>query len=493
MKQQEKVKPKRAKIILIICLFLAVTAIASEIIWSIHIRKLRTEMETHLKNTISLIEQRAFNDALTDAQEAMILAVRLRDEDAVDKVDAYALLAETVISANDFFDIKSYGSALETYNLALVYLLEINVRYPNEMQLGTSYINEKITITEMYIAFFSLIEQADRLADTSEYEAAIIKYNEAKLISAALSFTEGTNIADSGIKEMQERIIIAKRQEATAFYEEGDFMLNEGLYEEALILFNNALEIYTDIEDLHNITMVNAKIDHTKDLIEKANIQAQPDDGGDREDPALQEDPPTQDEQSENYEHNIKLSFDLKTPIDDQSKSSANQIKMGTSEGMNEGWYNGCGWVAAYNALIILGNPQHPADIVKYFEESGGTVFDGVFGTYPNAIEDYLKSLGFTVNQTLFPGLRTNLDNTIKESKVSILAYAHTTAAHYTAVEYRDDINKFVVYNDSSARNRSVELGFQNETTTGAALDSISAFISNTQTILFSFSLISVS
>jgi len=166
---------------------------------------------------------------------------------------------------------------------------------------------------------------------------------------------------------------------------------------------------------------------------------------------------------------------------------------MGMREGLNEGWYNGCGWVAAYNALIIMGNPQHPAEIVKSFEERGGTAFGGVFGTYPNAIEEYLRSFGYSVSHTLFPQLSINIDETIRNSKVGILAYLHTNAAHYITIEYREDIEKFIVYNDSFARTRSANLGFQNYTDTGSAIDSVAALISSTREIIFSFSLIVVS
>jgi len=159
---------------------------------------------------------------------------------------------------------------------------------------------------------------------------------------------------------------------------------------------------------------------------------------------------------------------------------------------MNEGWYNGCGWIAAYNALVVLETPVHPAEIVRYFEESGGIVLGGVFGTYPNTIEEYMRSQGYRVSHTLFPQLSTSLDDAIKGSRVSILAYLHSSAAHYVAIEYREDIGRFVVYNDSFAQARSSRLGFQNETSAGAAIDSIDALISGTPEIRLSFSLITI-
>jgi hypothetical protein len=86
-----------------------------------------------------------------------------------------------------------------------------------------------------------------------------------------------------------------------------------------------------------------------------------------------------------------------------------------------------------------------------------------------------------------------DIDEAIKASRVSILAYAHTSAAHYIAIEYNEDLDKFIVYNDSFARTRSAALGFENSTGAGAAIDSVSALISNTRSILFSFSLIAIS
>jgi len=483
---------KHLKAILIICLFLIIAVTAGVLIWSAYIRGLRTEMENHLSDAIVYIDTGEYSNALIEAEAAMNLAVRLRDDDTIYKIDAYVLLTETIINGNGLFEEEKYKPALDVFYLVFDYITEINTIYGDEMVLCTIFIMDKIAVTEMFISFYELIEQADNLAGISEYEAAIVKYNDAGTIAAALSFTDGIDIADSGIDYMQEQIIIAKRREAMEYYEEGDFLLNNKLFEEALLSFNKSLEIFTQIEDHDNILLAEAKIDYTEDMLRKSEAEPPPADSGTQEDPGTQDAPGTPGEVSINYEHNITLNFDLKTPIDDQNRSPANQVRMGSGDGTNEGWYNGCGWIAAYNALIILGTPQHPADIVEYFEESGGTVLDGMFGTYPNAIENYLRSRGYNVSQTLFPGLRTNIDEEIKSSKVSILAYAHTSAAHYITVEYREDIEKFIVYNDSSAKTRSASLGFQNETNIGAALDSITAFINNTSNILFSFSLITV-
>jgi len=349
--------------------------------------------------------------------------------------------------------------------------------------------NRVAAAAELVIVFYMLVEQAETLADDAEYDAAIGAYEEAKLIAAAVSYTAGINLAESGVDKVHELILIAKRNEAMNLYVQGNDLYNEGLYAESLEFLIEALDIFMQLEDQQNIILTLARINYAEQKILEAETEQTPVPGNTDED--IENEDIT--EINYNYQHNINIDFDLRTPIDNQRLRPASDIRMGTNEGYNEGWYNGCGWIAAYNAMIILGNPVHPAEIVRSFEENVGIVLGGVFGTYPNAIEDYLRGMGHEVKQTLFPQLSLNIDDVIKASKVSILAYLHTSAAHYITIEYREDIDKFIVYNDGFARTRSESLGLKNETNTGAAIDSVAALISNTPNILFSFSLIVVS
>ena len=340
--------------------------------------------------------------------------------------------------------------------------------------------------SEIIILFYTLCKQAETFAEISDYNAAISMYEEARSVAQTLPFPAGVKRAGAGIDEMHERILIAKRIEAMNLFVEGERFYNENQYADALEFFYSALELYVELEDQQNITLTKARIDYSERKL------AEPENQDSDEPKDTQEENDEQMEISMNYEHNISINFDLRTLIDNQNQKPATLIKMGSSHGRNEGWYNGCGWVATYNALIILGNPEHPAEIVRYFEESGGAVLGGVFGTYPNAIADYLRRLGYNINHKLFPQRSANIDELIKNSRVAILAYAHTSAAHYTTIEYRDDIEKFIIYNDNYARARSASLGFQNDAPVGAVIDSVAEFIINTPNILFSFSLITV-
>ena len=380
---------------------------------------------------------------------------------------------------------------------------EIKEHMSNAVLHTKEGIANAIPTVEMFAHFFSMLTMAEetieKAAENTDfngglllYEKANLIYEEADIIAKALSFKEGIAIAETGIKGVHESIVIAKRNEGLRLLEMGS--LSEAnmqdydfdMLSESLEYYHAALGIFTEIGDLENAEMTQARINDIEARIAQNNTTHEDNQGTT---------PPDAIEENEilsNYNHNTRINFDLRTPIDFQRQRPASEILMGTHEGYNEGWYNGCGWIATYNALLLLENPIHPAEIVKHFEESVGIVLGGIFGTYPNAIEDYLRSFGYTVNQTIFPQLRLNIDESVKSSKVSILAYTHTSAAHYVTIEYKEDIDKFVIYNDGFARAYSENLGFQSLTTVGAAVDSIEAFISNTPNILFSFSLITI-
>jgi len=479
---------KRVRHIAIICSVLLFAVIAGAFLLMNHINKLRADMNDHLDTAIFYIEQGLYSEAQAEANEALVLAQKLRDEETADKSERIIDIAGYVIRGNDLFDTGSYKSALNAYLHALYIAEDIE-------NLDVELINAAIAETEQYIAFFILIEDAERFSELSEFEAAILVYEEAKQIALSLDFVDGIVLTESGIEKMQHLIIQAKREEAAGLFYQGEQYISNEQYADARFYFEGAMQIFLELNDTQNIIMTQARLDYIVRRIEEESLPNPPSDPGDAPTDSgdTPDDTTDQGEALSNFEHNSSIDFDLQAMIDNQNQRPANQIRMGTTEGMNEGWYNGCGWVATYNALIALGSPKHPAEIVRYFEESGGTVFGGVFGTYPNAIEGYLRSLGFDVGHTLFPQLTMDIDDAIKSSRISILAYVHTSAAHYVAIEYNEELDKFIVYNDSFARTRSAALGLTNSTSAGAAIDSVSALISNTRNILFSFSLITVS
>ena len=372
-----------------------------------------------------------------------------------------------------------------------VYLQKLRDNMQEQIEIiftDLNSIKEKIIEVEKYIEFSSVIEEAKVKVGETDYETALSLYEDALLKAKTLSFIDGIDIAEKGIENVQTLIVEAKRREALRLVNDGDLYYYAGMYDIAIDTYYEAMALYREIGDHMNALQIVDLIDLVIKM-QNEELTEPPSDPTGLDNPGTSENP---DEPESNYEFNKQLHFDLQTMIDNQNRRPANQVRMGSADGMNEGWYNGCGWVAVYNALIRLGDPKHPAEIVRYFEEIGGTVLDGVFGTHPNAIESYFKNLGYNVRHSLFPQLTANIDEVIKTSHVGILAYAHVNAAHYVMIEYNEDLNGFIIYNDRYARTMSEALNLNNKTDSGALIDSVTTFISETADILFSFSLIIV-
>jgi len=140
---------------------------------------------------------------------------------------------------------------------------------------------------------------------------------------------------------------------------------------------------------------------------------------------------------SDNYKFNSSFTFN--GFIHDQNSGDAAQLKMGYYAGD----WNGCGWVAAYNVGVMVGQNFQPADIIRYYDSHGGALVDGAFGVNPLAIYMYLNSQGVKAKIDNAP---INIDAKIEDSAVSILMYIHNKGGHYTAIQYVD--GTYYAYNN---------------------------------------------
>jgi hypothetical protein len=140
-----------------------------------------------------------------------------------------------------------------------------------------------------------------------------------------------------------------------------------------------------------------------------------------------------------------------------RSDENAAKIKMGDYTGD----YNGCGWVALYNALKLLDAPVHPADIVFWLETNNGTrdfLKKAMFGVKCQAIRGYLEYLGYNVNMA--PA--NVLDTQIRDSRVSIVYYRWADikkrkfGEHYTVVNWNARGNSYEVYNNNSKNTKVI-------------------------------------
>ncbi len=111
--------------------------------------------------------------------------------------------------------------------------------------------------------------------------------------------------------------------------------------------------------------------------------------------------------------------------------------------------YNGCGVVATFNSLLVLGKYIDLYKIIYWYEARSGALAGGALGLNPAYIPLFFKSYGYSVK--LYSTLR---DANIKSSTVSILLYVTPgNKMHYVTAKWSN--NKFYIYNEKFPWNDS--------------------------------------
>ena len=105
----------------------------------------------------------------------------------------------------------------------------------------------------------------------------------------------------------------------------------------------------------------------------------------------------------------------------------------------------GCGWIAVYNALRLMGYRAKPEGLIRYFERQLPLIH-GNFGTSIWGPAAYFRKWGFPVKMT---SCRKRFDSLAKEGDVCILFYRWRRGwrfgAHFVALRYTE--KGFVGYN----------------------------------------------
>ena len=105
----------------------------------------------------------------------------------------------------------------------------------------------------------------------------------------------------------------------------------------------------------------------------------------------------------------------------------------------------GCGWIATYNALRLMGWRTAPEELIRYYEWQLPLIHGNAGTTIPGPAL-CMRKLGFPVTVT---PRRSRFDDLARESDVCILFYRwrkkFKLGAQFVALEYRD--GGFVGYN----------------------------------------------
>ena len=137
----------------------------------------------------------------------------------------------------------------------------------------------------------------------------------------------------------------------------------------------------------------------------------------------------------------------------------------------------GCGWIAAYNALCLLGKPADPETLIRTFEHQLPLIH-GNCGTTILAPALYFKKLGYRVDWTARNEI---FDDFAKASDVCILFYRWRNkwkiGAHFVALHYTDQgFEGFNTYSNSKGPDRygeSLEAFLKDRKYFGAVLTGI--------------------
>lgn len=159
-----------------------------------------------------------------------------------------------------------------------------------------------------------------------------------------------------------------------------------------------------------------------------------------------------------NYIYNKRISQNFSGFIDDQKNGIASKLRYG----INTISPVGCGCVATYNALLMLGNPIEICDIIREFETSK-LLYYGLYGTHVGNIGKFLSTKGYNVTVTFANS--DNVDDNIvafdtvaqdENVKANILLYRNNSVSHFIAIKYDSTIGDYIAYNAPTKRQSDI-------------------------------------
>lgn len=160
-----------------------------------------------------------------------------------------------------------------------------------------------------------------------------------------------------------------------------------------------------------------------------------------------------------NYLHNAKLPV----PVAENGLILRQDLTGDFRFGVRNSDYNGCAWIAMYNAAKLLGLSLGPADIIRYLETRlplGGAAFGGRLGSYPWGIGSFFRQKGY---DACYSFLLRDMQERLKDADACILMYLRRSGrGHFVALrKLETDLCEF--YNVHSGLHRNTLSGFLGE------------------------------
>ena len=261
-------KRKIKKAIKITLMILIIVLIISIILYILHSRKMRRIESLNLayQNTIEYIEDNNYIRAKEECNKALEISEKLRDKEKIEDLNNYLKLIEATIIADEELENKKYKDAQISYSNA-----KARAKFADNINLD--YIERKQEETKGYLNVYDYINLGDILKDLKDYESAEQKYLQAKNLASDLYFNEGKEKAIQALEELytewdkekqenekEQKDKSEKELTALDIVKQGDESFKNGDYEGARLYYTNALEKYTEMEDLDKIDFLESKL-----------------------------------------------------------------------------------------------------------------------------------------------------------------------------------------------------------------------------------------
>lgn len=269
---QSPKKPVSIKKILMVVLPVLLVATITGVTLYLRYRNIRTRTEDmfrYMESGETYLDLNNYQKAAEEYGEARTLARGLKCTDEQEESDRYIKLAEQIILADKALSGGEYQKAQELYLAAR----EMSVETGNT---GLQYIDGQLDRVLRYVKVFDLIVQGERKQEYGNLEGAIALYKEAKEMAEDLYFSEGKAEALKLQMEAEESLDQQKMKEAAKLQEQineevasmaveneqksndqqsamdmenqGNVLLAQGFYEEAVIFYQTAQAVYRKLE-----------------------------------------------------------------------------------------------------------------------------------------------------------------------------------------------------------------------------------------------------
>ncbi len=269
---QSPKKPVSIKKILMIALPVLLVVTITGVTLYLRYRNIRTKTEDmirYMESGQTYLGLNNYQKAAEEYGEAMMLARSLKRAKEQDESDQYIKLAEQIMLADDALSGEEYQKAQELYLAAR----EMSVETGNT---GLQYIDGQLDRVLRHVRVFDLIAQGERKQEYGNLEGAIALYKEAKEMAETLYFGEGKAEALKLQMEAEEALDQQKMDEAAKLQEQineevasmaveneqksndqqsamdienqGNALLAQGFYEEAITFYQTAQAMYSKLE-----------------------------------------------------------------------------------------------------------------------------------------------------------------------------------------------------------------------------------------------------